>query len=181
MLVRCNCHLILQCTDTVVVLFLLGHHDLHLYVQTTRGAWQKCCSRWSIFLCSRFFVLQWLKGFDFLMGWVVGLGWKSWKRRWFILTRTSLVFFKNDPVSWEANLNNVALLFGHASDTCNNAELIRGKKSCWRNYVNILPCSLSWYLHNAVGEISLQFHIYIDIDIDMMLWHVPWDLYLLKD
>ncbi|KAL3676888.1 hypothetical protein R1sor_026836 [Riccia sorocarpa] len=26
-----------------------------------------------------------------------GLGWKSWKRRWFILTRTSLVFFKNDP------------------------------------------------------------------------------------
>lgn len=28
-----------------------------------------------------------------------GLGWKSWKRRWFILTRTSLVFFKNDPVS----------------------------------------------------------------------------------
>lgn len=28
-----------------------------------------------------------------------GIGWKSWKRRWFILTRTSLVFFKNDPVS----------------------------------------------------------------------------------
>lgn len=28
-----------------------------------------------------------------------GLGWKSWKKRWFILTRTSLVFFKNDPVS----------------------------------------------------------------------------------
>nr|CAD1833474.1 unnamed protein product [Ananas comosus var. bracteatus] len=28
-----------------------------------------------------------------------GIGWKSWKKRWFILTRTSLVFFKNDPVS----------------------------------------------------------------------------------
>ncbi|XP_020529438.1 rho GTPase-activating protein 7 isoform X1 [Amborella trichopoda] len=28
-----------------------------------------------------------------------GLGWKSWKKRWFILTRTSLVFFKNDPQS----------------------------------------------------------------------------------
>ncbi|KAG5517367.1 hypothetical protein RHGRI_037946 [Rhododendron griersonianum] len=28
-----------------------------------------------------------------------GLGWKSWKKRWFILTRTSLVFFRNDPVS----------------------------------------------------------------------------------
>ncbi|KAK6925494.1 Pleckstrin homology domain [Dillenia turbinata] len=26
-----------------------------------------------------------------------GIGWKSWKKRWFILTRTSLVFFKNDP------------------------------------------------------------------------------------
>ncbi|XP_051120894.1 rho GTPase-activating protein 6-like isoform X2 [Andrographis paniculata] len=26
-----------------------------------------------------------------------GLGWKSWKRRWFVLTRTSLVFYKNDP------------------------------------------------------------------------------------
>lgn len=28
-----------------------------------------------------------------------GIGWKSWKKRWFILTRTSLVFFKSDPVS----------------------------------------------------------------------------------
>uniref|UniRef100_A0A2P2MTH8 PH domain-containing protein n=2 Tax=Rhizophora mucronata TaxID=61149 RepID=A0A2P2MTH8_RHIMU len=26
-----------------------------------------------------------------------GMSWKSWKKRWFILTRTSLVFFKNDP------------------------------------------------------------------------------------
>lgn len=26
-----------------------------------------------------------------------GLGWKSWKRRWFILTRTSLFFYKSDP------------------------------------------------------------------------------------
>uniref|UniRef100_A0A2N9FMF7 Rho-GAP domain-containing protein n=1 Tax=Fagus sylvatica TaxID=28930 RepID=A0A2N9FMF7_FAGSY len=27
----------------------------------------------------------------------LGIGWKSWKKRWFILTRSSLVFFKNDP------------------------------------------------------------------------------------
>ncbi|XP_041998158.1 rho GTPase-activating protein 7-like isoform X2 [Salvia splendens] len=33
-----------------------------------------------------------------------GLGWKSWKKRWFILTRTSLVFFKNDPRGGEVNL-----------------------------------------------------------------------------
>ncbi|OMO65423.1 hypothetical protein COLO4_31252 [Corchorus olitorius] len=26
-----------------------------------------------------------------------GIGWKLWKKRWFILTRTCLVFFKNDP------------------------------------------------------------------------------------
>lgn len=28
-----------------------------------------------------------------------GIGWTSWKKRWFILTRTSLVFFRSDPVS----------------------------------------------------------------------------------
>ncbi|XXG61083.1 hypothetical protein AAC387_Pa04g2827 [Persea americana] len=26
-----------------------------------------------------------------------GIGWSSWKKRWFILTRTSLVFFRSDP------------------------------------------------------------------------------------
>uniref|UniRef100_A0A7N0RIK1 Rho GTPase activating protein n=1 Tax=Kalanchoe fedtschenkoi TaxID=63787 RepID=A0A7N0RIK1_KALFE len=26
-----------------------------------------------------------------------GLGWRHWKRRWFVLTNTSLVFFKSDP------------------------------------------------------------------------------------
>ncbi|GMG99991.1 hypothetical protein Nepgr_001831 [Nepenthes gracilis] len=33
-----------------------------------------------------------------------GIGWKYWKKRWFILTRTSLVFFKNDPRGGEVNL-----------------------------------------------------------------------------
>ncbi|CAH9105170.1 unnamed protein product [Cuscuta epithymum] len=27
----------------------------------------------------------------------VGIGWTTWKKRWFILTRTSLVFFRTDP------------------------------------------------------------------------------------
>jgi hypothetical protein len=27
-----------------------------------------------------------------------GIGWTSWKKRWFILTRASLVFFRSDPV-----------------------------------------------------------------------------------
>ena len=30
---------------------------------------------------------------------VAGIGWTSWKKRWFILTQTSLVFFRSDPVS----------------------------------------------------------------------------------
>lgn len=38
-----------------------------------------------------------------------GIGWTSWKKRWFVLTRTSLVFFRSDPNSLpqkgsEANL-----------------------------------------------------------------------------
>ena len=28
-----------------------------------------------------------------------GIGWTSWKKRWFILTETSLVFYRSDPVS----------------------------------------------------------------------------------
>ncbi|KAL5720104.1 hypothetical protein ACHQM5_012803 [Ranunculus cassubicifolius] len=28
-----------------------------------------------------------------------GIGWKSWKKRWFILTRTSLVFLRDDPAT----------------------------------------------------------------------------------
>lgn len=26
-----------------------------------------------------------------------GIGWTSWKKRWFVLTRASLVFFRSDP------------------------------------------------------------------------------------
>ncbi|XP_031121251.1 rho GTPase-activating protein REN1-like isoform X3 [Ipomoea triloba] len=38
-----------------------------------------------------------------------GIGWTSWKKRWFVLTRTSLVFFRSDPTAapqkgGEANL-----------------------------------------------------------------------------
>uniref|UniRef100_A0A7I4EN77 Rho-GAP domain-containing protein n=2 Tax=Physcomitrium patens TaxID=3218 RepID=A0A7I4EN77_PHYPA len=41
-----------------------------------------------------------------------GLGWKSWKRRWFILTRTSLVFFKNDPSTYPAKGGDMNLTLG---------------------------------------------------------------------
>ncbi|CAK8537625.1 unnamed protein product [Lathyrus sativus] len=40
-----------------------------------------------------------------------GIGWTSWKKRWFILTQTSLVFFRSDPnvVSQKANEVNLTL------------------------------------------------------------------------
>ncbi|KAL0459127.1 UNVERIFIED_CONTAM: Rho GTPase-activating protein 7 [Sesamum latifolium] len=40
------------------------------------------------------------------------LGWKSWKKRWFILTRTSLVFFKNDPSALPQRGGEVNLTLG---------------------------------------------------------------------
>ncbi|KAJ6964772.1 rho GTPase-activating protein 7-like isoform X1 [Populus alba x Populus x berolinensis] len=41
-----------------------------------------------------------------------GIGWKSWKKRWFILTRTSLVFFKNDPSALPQRGGEVNLTLG---------------------------------------------------------------------
>ncbi|OMO76149.1 hypothetical protein CCACVL1_15851 [Corchorus capsularis] len=38
-----------------------------------------------------------------------GIGWKSWKKRWFILTRTCLVFFKNDPQRGDEDEVNLSL------------------------------------------------------------------------
>jgi len=38
-------------------------------------------------------------GLYFLTLCCTGIGWTSWKKRWFILTRTSLVFFRSNPVS----------------------------------------------------------------------------------
>ncbi|KAF5471116.1 hypothetical protein F2P56_011580 [Juglans regia] len=41
-----------------------------------------------------------------------GIGWKSWKKRWFILTRISLVFFKNDPSALSQRGGEVNLTLG---------------------------------------------------------------------
>ncbi|KAM3292430.1 hypothetical protein ACQJBY_036314 [Aegilops geniculata] len=41
-----------------------------------------------------------------------GLGWKSWKKRWFILTRTSLVFFKSDPNTLPQRSGEVSATLG---------------------------------------------------------------------
>ncbi|AQK41076.1 Rho GTPase activation protein (RhoGAP) with PH domain, partial [Zea mays] len=43
---------------------------------------------------------------------LAGIGWKSWKKRWFILTRTSLVFFKSDPSTLPQRSGKVNLTLG---------------------------------------------------------------------
>ncbi|XP_073110401.1 rho GTPase-activating protein 7 [Elaeis guineensis] len=41
-----------------------------------------------------------------------GIGWTSWKKRWFVLTRTSLVFFRSDPNSLPQKGNEANLTLG---------------------------------------------------------------------
>ncbi|XP_059636378.1 rho GTPase-activating protein REN1 [Cornus florida] len=41
-----------------------------------------------------------------------GIGWTSWKKRWFILTRTSLVFFRSDPSAIPQKESEVNLTLG---------------------------------------------------------------------
>ncbi|KAJ9166487.1 hypothetical protein P3X46_021235 [Hevea brasiliensis] len=41
-----------------------------------------------------------------------GIGWTSWKKRWFILTRTSLVFFRSDPSAATQKGSEVNLTLG---------------------------------------------------------------------
>ncbi|CBI19245.3 unnamed protein product, partial [Vitis vinifera] len=46
-----------------------------------------------------------------------GIGWTSWKKRWFILTRTSLVFFRSDPVTKTRHFGKASNLEGRWIDT----------------------------------------------------------------
>lgn len=58
-----------------------------------------------------------------------GLGWKSWKKRWFILTRTSLVFFKNDPNALPQKGGEVNLTLGGIDLNNSGSVVVRaGKK-----------------------------------------------------
>jgi hypothetical protein len=57
-----------------------------------------------------------------------GLGWKSWKRRWFILTRTSLVFFKNDPNAVPQKANDLNSTLGGIDLNNSGSVLVRAEK-----------------------------------------------------
>ncbi|CAM6048354.1 unnamed protein product, partial [Sphagnum compactum] len=56
------------------------------------------------------------------------LGWKSWKRRWFILTRTSLVFFKNDPNAVLHKGSDVNLTLGCIDLNNSGSVVVRAEK-----------------------------------------------------
>jgi hypothetical protein len=57
-----------------------------------------------------------------------GIGWKSWKRRWFILTRTSLVFFKNDPSAVPQKGTEMNLTLGGIDLNNSGSVLVRAEK-----------------------------------------------------
>ncbi|KAL1803100.1 hypothetical protein ACET3Z_031747 [Daucus carota] len=57
-----------------------------------------------------------------------GLGWKSWKKRWFILTRTSLVFFKNEPSSLPQRGGEVNLTLGGIDLNNSGSVVVREDK-----------------------------------------------------
>ncbi|GER41059.1 Rho GTPase-activating protein [Striga asiatica] len=65
-----------------------------------------------------------------------GLGWKSWKKRWFILTRTSLVFFKNDPAETSEDLFEWKTALENALAQAPNAALVMGHNGIFRNDAN---------------------------------------------
>lgn len=57
-----------------------------------------------------------------------GLGWKSWKKRWFILTRTSLVFFKNDPSALPQRGGEINLTLGGIDLNNSGSVVVREDK-----------------------------------------------------
>ncbi|XP_062188460.1 rho GTPase-activating protein 7-like isoform X2 [Phragmites australis] len=57
-----------------------------------------------------------------------GIGWKSWKKRWFILTRTSLVFFKSDPSTLPQRSDEVNLTLGGIDLNNSGSVVVREDK-----------------------------------------------------
>ncbi|PKU73546.1 rho GTPase-activating protein 7 [Dendrobium catenatum] len=57
-----------------------------------------------------------------------GIGWKSWKKRWFILTRTSLVFFKSDPSALPQRGGEVNITLGGIDLNNSGSVVVREDK-----------------------------------------------------
>ncbi|XP_058097013.1 rho GTPase-activating protein REN1-like isoform X4 [Magnolia sinica] len=57
-----------------------------------------------------------------------GIGWTSWKKRWFILTRTSLVFFRSDPSGLPQKGSEVNLTLGGIDLNNSGSVVVRADK-----------------------------------------------------
>ncbi|KAK2992107.1 hypothetical protein RJ640_023490 [Escallonia rubra] len=57
-----------------------------------------------------------------------GIGWTSWKKRWFRLTRTSLVFFRNDPNAIPQKGSEVNLTLGGIDLNSSGSVVIKADK-----------------------------------------------------
>ncbi|XP_031496318.1 rho GTPase-activating protein 7-like isoform X2 [Nymphaea colorata] len=57
-----------------------------------------------------------------------GIGWTSWKKRWFILTRTSLVFFRSDPSALPQKGGEVNLTLGGIDLNSSGSVIVRADK-----------------------------------------------------
>ncbi|XVE95204.1 hypothetical protein REPUB_Repub02eG0076100 [Reevesia pubescens] len=57
-----------------------------------------------------------------------GIGWTSWKKRWFILTHTSLVFFRSDPNAISQKGNEVNLTLGGIDLNNSGSVVVKSEK-----------------------------------------------------
>ncbi|KAK2391585.1 rho GTPase-activating protein REN1 [Trifolium repens] len=57
-----------------------------------------------------------------------GIGWTSWKKRWFILTQTSLVFFRSDPNAVPVKGNEVNLTLGGIDLNNSGSVIVKADK-----------------------------------------------------
>ncbi|XVF39621.1 hypothetical protein PTKIN_Ptkin01aG0048400 [Pterospermum kingtungense] len=57
-----------------------------------------------------------------------GIGWTSWKKRWFILTQTSLVFFRSDPNAISQKGNEVNLTLGGIDLNNSGSVVVKAEK-----------------------------------------------------
>ncbi|KAG6598741.1 Rho GTPase-activating protein REN1, partial [Cucurbita argyrosperma subsp. sororia] len=57
-----------------------------------------------------------------------GIGWTSWKKRWFILTRTSLVFFRSDPNAAPQKGGEVNLTLGGIDLNNSGSVVVKSEK-----------------------------------------------------
>lgn len=57
-----------------------------------------------------------------------GIGWTSWKKRWFILTQTSLVFFRHDPNSIPPKGSEVNLTLGGIDLNSSGSVVVKADK-----------------------------------------------------